>query len=164
MDTITWFSDWSLNSELSGEVVHSHKLLFILWLIRLALIYFFTCSLIHSFSHQLIHSLTPLGNVSWSLLLGSTVRDRETNETYFHLQELIWWVQFSSVTQSCLTLCNPVDCSIRGLPVHHQLLEFAQTHVHWVSDAIQPSQPLSSPSPLAFNLTQPKGLFQWIRS
>ena len=55
----------------------------------------------------------------------------------------------SSVAQSCLTLCNPMDCSMPGLPVHHQLLEFTQTHVHWVNDAIQPSHPLSSPSHLA---------------
>ena len=57
--------------------------------------------------------------------------------------------QFSSVTQSCLTLCDPVDYSMPGLPVHHQLPEFTQTHVHWVGDAIQPSHPLSSPSPPA---------------
>ena len=56
-------------------------------------------------------------------------------------------VQFSSVPQSCPTLCNPMDYSTPGLPVHHQLPEFTQTHVHWVSDAIQPSHPLSSPSP-----------------
>ena len=62
-------------------------------------------------------------------------------------------VQFSSVAQSCPTLCNPVDCSMPGLPVHHQLLEFIQTHVHWVGDAIQPSHPQSSPSPPAFNLS-----------
>ena len=55
-------------------------------------------------------------------------------------------LQFSSVAQSCLTLCDPMDCSTPGLPVHHQLLEFTQTHVHWVGDAIQPSHPLSSPS------------------
>ena len=61
-------------------------------------------------------------------------------------------VQFSSVAQSCLTLCDPKDCSMPGLPVHHQLPEFTQAHVHWVSDAIQPSHPLSSPSPPAFNL------------
>ena len=54
-------------------------------------------------------------------------------------QRSIWSVQFSSVAQSCLTLCNPMDCSTPGLPVHHQLLEFTQIHVHWVSDAIQPS-------------------------
>ena len=62
--------------------------------------------------------------------------------------------QFSSVTQSCMTLCDPMDCSMPGLPVHHQLPELTQTHVHWVSDAIQPSHPLSSPSSPAFNLSQ----------
>ena len=67
-------------------------------------------------------------------------------------------VQFSSVAQSCLTLCDPTDCAMPGLPVHHQLLEFTQTHVYWVSDAIQPSHPLSSPSPHAFNLFQHQGL------
>ena len=69
-------------------------------------------------------------------------------------------ISVNSVTQSCLTLCNPVDCSMPDFPVHHQLLEFTQTHVHWVSDAIQPSHPLSSPSPLAFNLSQHQGLIQ----
>ena len=64
--------------------------------------------------------------------------------------------QFSSVAQSCLTLCDLMDCSTSGLPVHHQLPEFTQTHVHWVGGAIQPSHPLSSPSPLAFNLSQPR--------
>ena len=71
-------------------------------------------------------------------------------------------VQFSSVTQSCLTLHNPMDHSMLGLPVHHQLLESTQTHIHWVSDAIQPFHPLSSPSPPAFNLSQHQGLFQWV--
>ena len=70
-------------------------------------------------------------------------------------------VQFTSVDQSCLTLCDPMDCSTPGLPVHHQLPELTQTHVHWVSDAIQPSHPLSSPSPPTFNLSQYQGLFQW---
>ena len=68
-------------------------------------------------------------------------------------------VQFSSVAQSCLTLCDPMNHSTPGLPVYHQLLEFTQTHVHWVSDAIQPSHPLSSPSPPALNLSYHKGLF-----
>ena len=62
-------------------------------------------------------------------------------------------VQFSSVAQLCPTLCDSMDCSTPGLPVHHQLSEFTQTHVHWVGDAIQPSQPLSSPSPPAYNLS-----------
>ena len=73
-------------------------------------------------------------------------------------------VQFSPVSQSCLTLFDPMDCSTPGLPVHHQLPEFTQTHVHWVGDAIQPSYPLSSPSPPAFSLFQHQGLFQWLSS
>ena len=73
-------------------------------------------------------------------------------------------VQFSSVTQSCLSLCDPINCSTPGLPVHHQLPEFTQTHVHWVSDAIQPSHPLSSPSPPSPNPSQHQSLFQWVNS
>ena len=69
-------------------------------------------------------------------------------------------VHFSSVTQSCLTLCNPMNCSTPGLPVHHQLPEFIQTHVHRVSDAIQPSHPLLSPFPPAPNPSQHQSLFQ----
>ena len=72
--------------------------------------------------------------------------------------------QFSSVVQSCPTLCDPMDCSTPGLHVHHQLPEFTQTHDHWVSDAIQPSHPLSSPSPLALNLSQYQSLFKWVSS
>ena len=71
-----------------------------------------------------------------------------------------WRVQFSSVAQSCPTLCDPMDYSTPGLPVYHQLPELTQTHVHWASDAIQPSHPLSSPSPPALNLSQHQGLFQ----
>ena len=67
---------------------------------------------------------------------------------------------FSSVAQSCPTRCDPMDCSTPGLPVHHQLPEFTQTHVHRVGDAIQPSHPLSSTSPPTFNLSQHQGLFQ----
>ena len=72
--------------------------------------------------------------------------------------------QFSSVTQSCPTLCDPMDCSTPGFLVHHQLLKFTQAHVHWVKDAIQPSHPLLSPSPPAFNLAQHQGLFKWVNS
>jgi len=71
--------------------------------------------------------------------------------------------QFSSVTQSCLTLCDPIDWSTPGFPVHHQLLKLTQTHVHWVGDAIQPSHPLPSPSP-AFSHSQHQGLFKWVSS
>ena len=73
-------------------------------------------------------------------------------------------VQFSSVAQSCLTLCNPMNLSTPELPVCHQLPEFTQNHVHWVTDAIQPSHPLSSPSPPALNLSQHQSLFKWFSS
>ena len=73
-------------------------------------------------------------------------------------------VQFSSVAQSCPTLCDPMDCSTPGLPIYHQLPESTQIHVHWVGDAIQPSYPLSSPSPPALNLSQHQGLFKWVSS
>ena len=73
-------------------------------------------------------------------------------------------VQFSSVAQACPTLCDPMNCSTPGFPVHHQLSELAQTHVHWVRDAIQPSHPLLPSSPFAFNLSQHQGLLQWVSS
>ena len=73
----------------------------------------------------------------------------------------IFTVQFSSVTQSCPTLCDSMNHSMPGFPVHHQLLEFTQTHVHRVGDAIQPCHPLSSPSPPAPNPSQHQSLFQW---
>ena len=69
-----------------------------------------------------------------------------------------------SVTKLCPTLCDPMDCSMPGFPVSHYLLEFAPTHVHWVSDAIQPSHPLLPPSPPALSLSQHQGLFQWVGS
>ena len=71
---------------------------------------------------------------------------------------------FSSVVQSCPTLCDPMNCSTPGFPIHHRLLESTQTHVHWVGDAIQPYHPLSSPSPPALNLSQHQGLFKWVSS
>ena len=74
------------------------------------------------------------------------------------------YLRFSSVAQSCLILCDPMDYSMPGLPVHHQLPEFTQTHVRWVGDAMEPPPPLSSPSPPAFNLSQQQGLFQWVSS
>ena len=80
---------------------------------------------------------------------------------YIHIYAYIY---ISSVVQLCLTLCNPMDCSMPGFPVHHQILEFTQTHVHRVSDAIQPSHPLSSPSPPAPNPSQHQGFFQWVNS
>ena len=85
-------------------------------------------------------------------------------------QDMIWLiafkssVQFSSVTQSCPTLCDPMNRSTPGLPVHHHLPEFTQTHVHWVRDAIQPSHPRSPPSPPAPNPSQHQSPFQWVNS
>ena len=83
---------------------------------------------------------------------------------YYYYFLLLFSFQFSSVTQSCLTLCNPMNCSTPGFTVYHRLLELAQTHVHRVRDAIQPSLPLSSPSPPALNLSHHQGLFQQVSS
>ena len=79
-------------------------------------------------------------------------------------EELKDTTSVSSVTQSCPTFCNPIDCNMPGFPVHHELPELAQTHVHWVGDAIQPSHTLPPSSPFAFNLSQHQGLFQWVGS
>ena len=87
--------------------------------------------------------------ISWLIVLSSTSIRKVS-------------VQFSSVAQSCPTLCNPINCSIPGLPVHHQLPESTQTHIHCVGDVIQTPYPQSSPSPPAFNLSQHQGLFRWV--
>ena len=83
---------------------------------------------------------------------------------FWHIGQENKHKQFISVTQLCLTLCNPMDCSTPDLPVHHQLIEFTQTHVHWVDDAIHPSHPLSTPSSSSFSLSQHQGLFKWVSS
>jgi len=93
-----------------------------------------------------------------------------TNSVYlchikiYEKNNALWFPSVSSVAQSCLTLCHPMDFSMPGLPVHHQLPEFTQIHVLWVGDDIQPSHPLSSPSPPTFNLSQYQGLFKWVSS
>ena len=81
-----------------------------------------------------------------------------------HLTKLFSSVQFSSVSQLCPTLCDPMSHSTAGLPVHHQLPESTRTHVHWGGNAIQPSHPLLSPSPPALNPSQHQGLFKWVSS
>ena len=81
-----------------------------------------------------------------------------------HLKRCSTLLFISSVAQSCLTLCDPMNCSTPGLPVHHQLMVFTQTHAHQVNDAIQPSHPLSSSPPPAFNLSQHQGFFKWVSS
>ena len=104
----------------------------------------------------------------YSLIYGNFSNQGILVSNFHHIISIVaaWFssVQFSSVTQSCPTLCNPMNCSMPGLPVHHQLPEFAQTHVHWVGDVIQPSHPLPSPSPPALNLSQHQGLFKWVSS
>ena len=95
------------------------------------------------------------------LLIGFSRQEYWSGLSFLYLSHVLY--HFSSVAQLCPTLCDPMDCSTPSLPVHHQLPEFTQTHVHWVDDAIQPSHPLSSPS-LTFNLSQHQGLFQWVSS
>ena len=96
------------------------------------------------------------------------VKARSSTLQAYSLPPVPWRkVKFSSVQFShsvCPALCNPMNCSSPGLPVHHQLPEPTQTHVHWVGDAIQPSHPLWSPSPPALNLSQHQGLFKWVSS
>ena len=104
------------------------------------------------------------------VLLGFVIRLRVFSQNQFEiLPYAIFGIisegqMFSSVAQLCLTLCDPMDCSTPGFPVHHQLLEFTQTHVHRVRDAIQPSHPLSSPSPPTFNFSQHQDLFKRVSS
>ena len=93
----------------------------------------------------------------WTFLQRRHTDDQQARENMLNTTN--YSVQFSSVAQSCPTLCNPMNCSTPGLPVHHQLLEFTQINVHRVSDAIQPSHPLSSPS--AFSLCQHQGRIRW---
>ena len=83
---------------------------------------------------------------SWRMIVGHKIYQIMYSNYRYHCGQGIL-LQFSSVTQSCPTLCDPMACSMPGFPVHYQLPELAQTHVHWVSDAIQPSHPLSSPLP-----------------
>ena len=114
-----------------------------------------------------IHSSSSSSNMHWAVTIilclmcsGVWVYRDELNM----LVLAVYSVQFSSVAQSCSILCNPMNLSTPGLPVHHQLLEFIQTHVHWVGDVIHPSHPVASPSPPAFNLAQHQGLFQLVSS
>jgi len=105
-------------------------------------------------------------NISFWLLLGC----RNSRLLYINfvscnfIHSFISSIQFSSVAQSCPTLCNPMNHSMPGLPVHHHLPVFTQAHVHWVGDAIQPSHPLSSPFPPAPNPSQHQSLIQWVNS
>ena len=107
-----------------------------------------------------VESINKLGK---NLTLEHYITQKWTKYLNFYSSGRLMTLQFSSVAQSCPALCDPMNCSTPGLPVHHKL-QFTQTHVHRVSDAIQPSHPLSSPSPPAPNPSKHQGLFQWVNS
>ena len=115
-------------------------------------------------THGVTKSRTRLSNwteLNWDIFEETVNFYRELSSgEALHRRKLCCY----SVTKSCLTLCSPMDCSTSGIPVLQYLLEFAQTHVHWVIDAIQASHPLSTSSPPAFNLSQHQGLFKWVGS
>ena len=119
-----------------------------------------TCFLRNLYAGQEATVRAGHGTIGW-FQIGKLVK---LSPCLFSLYAEISSVQFSSVTQSCPTLCDPTNRSTPGLPVHCQLPEFTQTHFHWVSDAIQPSHPRSSPSPPAPNHSKHQSLFQWVNS
>ena len=126
-------------------------------------------SLQHSecFSHSKNVYEDLLCVLCWILMEGRLISHTyicERSPRVLWLKITIFSVQFSSGAQSCPALCDPMNCSMPGLPVHHQLPEFTLTHVHRVGDALQPSHPLLSPSPPAPNPSQHQSLFQWVNS
>ena len=123
--------------------------------------------LIVSYQGYILSALLSLTFINWFKVMSFRVRHCNIYLIYFPLFKLCFLkvIQFSSVQSlSHVRLCNPMNHNMPGLPVHHQLPEFTQTHVHQVSDAIQPSHPLSSPSPPAPNPSQHQSLFQWVNS
>ena len=120
----------------------------------------------HSTIKRVVNSCTPMLTAALSINMIANTWNQPKCPSTEQWIKMMWYrytqwnTQFSSVAQSCPTLGNPMDCSTPGLPVHHRLPGFIQTHVHWVGDAIQPSHPPSSPSPPALNLSQ--GLFKWV--
>ena len=100
----------------------------------------------------------------WNAVLGYNLKNDRMISVHFQDKPSNFTICCCSFAKLCPTLCSLMDCSMPGFPVLHYLLELAQTHVHWVSDAIQPSHPLSPPSPLALSLSQHQGLFQWVSS
>ena len=113
---------------------------------------------------QMSHYIPKQGEGTHMLGLKKVCNLRQKKSQSIPKSLLAQFNHFSSVAQSCPTLCAPMDCSIPGLPVHHQLLECTQSHFHWVGDVIQPSHPLLTPSPPPLNLFQHQGLSQWVSS
>ena len=134
-------------------------------ILRLDWRYVYAFGLIIDYSCLFTATSSLICTVLWKVLISWVVK-----YLLSHIQKVrlyyryVLSVHFSSVAQSCPTLCYPMNRSTPGLPVHHQLLEFTQTHVHRVSDAIQPSHPLSSPFPPAPKPSLPQSLFQWVSS
>ena len=135
---IRWPKDWSFSFSISPSNEYSELI---------------------SFRMDWLDLLAVQGTLKSLLQHHSSKSSILRHSAFFTVQLSHPYVQFSSVAQSCPTLCDPMDCSTPGLPVHHQLPEFTQTHVHGVCDGIQPSHPLLSPSP-AFNLSQHQDLFK----
>ena len=117
-----------------------------------------------SVHHHQIRFIRNIKETSLSKKKDTTINMKITKEKAHWYRQTYSSAQFSPVAQSCPTLCDPMNRSTPGLPVHPQLPEFTQTHGHWVRDAIQPSHPLSSPSPPAPNPSQHQSLFQWVNS
>ena len=117
----------------------------------------------YSVCNALDCELVSLLRVKQSCIMVDLILNNTIELAYLHKVRSVL-IHFSSVTQLCPTLCDPINHSTPCLPVHHQLQEFTQTHVHWVGDAVQPSHPLSSPSPPAPNPSQHQSLFQWVKS
>ena len=138
LDTVTLLCNYHYNP--SPELCHLPKLKFCIYHMKIINFYMWT-------------------QKESDLIYSKNINTGQCNYKWFSFLSF----QFSSVAQFCPTLCDPMDCT-PGLPVHHQFPEFTQTHVHWIGDAIQPSHPLSSPSPPAFNLSQHQGLFKWVSS
>ena len=111
-----------------------------------------------------VHGILQARVLEWGAIAFSNYYTTTWQKSKWRWKHMTHTLQFSSVAQSCPTLCDPMNRSTPGLPVHHQLLKFTQTHVHRVRDAIRPSHPLSSPSPLAPNPSQHQSLFQWVNS
>ena len=147
-----WIRRWRLNHWTAREVLRWRQKS-----VADSSLYCFSWFALHIWKIKYIFNIYTV-YILWSYRLFLVIK--------FHYSLSCWCVisQFSSVTQSCLTLCDPMNRSTPGLPVHYQLLESTQTHVHRVGDAIQPSHPLLSPSPPVLNLSQHQGLFQWVSS
>ena len=127
---------------------------------------------VHTYNGTLLsHKKEQTGSFAEMWMDLESVIQREIREKQILFINVYMWNekkmvsdQISWVAQSCPTTCDPMNCSTPGLPVQHQLPEFTETHVHWVSDALQPSHPLSSPSPLSPNPSQHQSLSQWVNS